>query len=109
MKQPDVDFGYRHQAPWTQKTRDTRCMGDDRTFDKIVAASVAKERYETDRERKLKDYFMQPQRGTMRGNKMNDGAIGSTIQAGGDILITQNEQPSKIQGQSTNAGQATKA
>ena len=73
-------------------------MGDDRTFDKIVAASVAKERYETDRERKLKDYFMQPQRGTMRGNKMNDGAIGSTIQAGGDILITQNEQPSKIQG-----------
>lgn len=72
MRQPDVSFGYRHQALWTQKTRDTRCEGDDRTFDKIVAASISKEGNEADRERKLKDYFVQPQRGTVRYSRMNE-------------------------------------
>ena len=46
LRQPDVKFGYRHQAPWTQKTRETRCKGDDRTFDKIVATSIIKEKVE---------------------------------------------------------------
>lgn len=40
--------------------RDTRCLANDRTFDKIVAGSVAKEQFEMDRERKLKEYFTQP-------------------------------------------------
>ena len=60
LKQSDVGFGFRHQGRWTQATRDTRCSGDDRTFDKIVAGSIARENYEIERERKLKEYFKQP-------------------------------------------------
>jgi len=62
-------------------------LGNDRTFDKIVAASITKESSEMNRERKLTEYFTQPQRGTMRGvARMNEGIPG--IQGGGDILIS---------------------
>lgn len=48
-------------------------MGDARTFDKIVAGSIAKENSIVDREKKLQEYFAKPQRGTMRGGqKMNN-------------------------------------
>ena len=60
-------------------------MGDDRTFDKIVAGAHAFENKEMNRQQKLREYFALPQRGTIR-DKKNDN-----IQAGGDILISQNE------------------
>lgn len=67
LKEADVSFGFRHQMPWTQKVREVRCQGDDRTFDKIVARSVHHEEAEADRERRRKEYSAKPQRGTMRG------------------------------------------
>lgn len=42
---------------WSTATNDTRCIGKDRTFDKIVAASIAHENSEMNREKKLADYF----------------------------------------------------
>jgi len=60
LKSPDVTAGYRHQAPWTVTTRDTRCAAKDRTFDKIIAGAVQREKVEMDRERKVKEYFLQP-------------------------------------------------
>ena len=99
LRQPDVCFGYRNKAAWSQKTADTRCMGDDRTFDKIVAGAHAFEDKEMNRERKLREYFAQPQRGTIR-DKKNDN-----IHAGGDILISQNEPATtKMNSQSGNQG-----
>lgn len=43
QKPADVGFGYRHKDRWTQKTRDTRCEAGTRTFDKIIAGSIARE------------------------------------------------------------------
>lgn len=67
LKEPDVKFGHRNQTIWSTETNDTRCIGDDRTFDKIVAQGHSKEANEVNREKKLQDYLAKPQRGTVRG------------------------------------------
>ena len=60
QKEVDVKSGYRNKISWSTETNDTRCIGNDRTFDKIVAESIAKEKAEMNREKKLQDYFSQP-------------------------------------------------
>lgn len=60
QKEPDVKSGYRNQISWSTQFNDTRCIGNDRTFDKIVARSKAREQSEIAREKKLQDYFSQP-------------------------------------------------
>lgn len=60
QKQNDITSGYRNKMTWSTATNDTRCIGKDRTFDKIVAASIAHENSEMNREKKLADYFAQP-------------------------------------------------
>ena len=37
QKEADVKSGYRNQISWSTQTNDIRCIGNDRTFDKIVA------------------------------------------------------------------------
>ena len=74
QKPSEITYGYRNKTLWSTQTNDTRCQGNDRTFDKIVAQSVAKENYEINREKKLQEYYAQPQRGTMRGGKDGSGA-----------------------------------
>ena len=37
QKEVDVKSGYRNQISWSTQTNDLRCIGNDRTFDKIVA------------------------------------------------------------------------
>ena len=59
MRGVDVQAGYRHKMVWTTGEKDTRCVGTDRTFrtfDKIVAKSVAYENNELNREKKLQEY-----------------------------------------------------
>ena len=78
-KQPDVSHGYRHQVSWSQQTNEIQCRGNDRTFDKIVAGAKARENAELERERKLQDYYAQPQRGTIRGaGKLQEGGNNSS-------------------------------
>ena len=45
-----------------------RCIGNDRTFDKIVKQSIARENEEANRQSKLVEYMAQAQRGTIRTN-----------------------------------------
>ena len=56
LKQPDITSGYRNKTSWTMATNETRCRGNDRTFDKIVASGHAREAYELSREKKLEVY-----------------------------------------------------
>ena len=52
-KQAEIQSGYRNQSKWSTQMNETRCIGNDRTFDKIVAQSLAKENAEINRDKKL--------------------------------------------------------
>lgn len=56
-KEAEITSGYRNQSTWSTQFNDTRCVGNNRTFDKIVAESKAKESAEVNREKKLQEYF----------------------------------------------------
>ena len=52
--------GHRHKVKWSTSEMDSKCFGkerQDRTFDKIVARSVAFESGEVNRQKKLAAYF----------------------------------------------------
>ena len=49
LHEAEATSGYRNKITWSTATNNTRCMGDDRTFDKIVKSSIAKEKAEASR------------------------------------------------------------
>ena len=57
---PNMKTGHRHKVKWSTSEMDSKCFGkerQDRTFDKIVARSVAFESGEVNRQKKLAAYF----------------------------------------------------
>lgn len=49
MNSVDVNPGYRNKVSWSTEMGELRCLGKDRTFDKIVKQSVARENAEISR------------------------------------------------------------